>query len=564
MSAKPSKRVLIVGGVAGGATAAARLRRLDEFADIVLFERGPDIAFANCGLPYHIGGEIPRREDLLVQTVGAMRARFNLDIRTRHEVVAIEPAARRVTVRDLEADRQYTESYDYLLLAPGAAPIRPPLPGVDLPQVCTLRNLPDTDRIKALVDRGAGSAVVVGAGFIGLEMAENLRRRGLQVTVVELLPQVLPPFDPEMVVPIYEQLTGQGIDVRLNQAVTAFAEQDGRLRVELRDGQSIPADLAILAVGVRPDTDLARAAGLKLNERGAIVVDEHMRTSDLHIFAVGDAVEVRDAVLDEPTMLPLAGPANRQARIAADNICGRPSRFRGVQGTAIVRVFDTVAACTGASAKRLRQRGAAFDYVYVRPKSHAGYYPGAQPMTIKLLYRCDDGRVLGAQIVGGEGVDKRIDVLAVAIQAGLTACDLEQLELAYAPQFGSAKDPLNIAGFVAANKLRGDVRSIEADQVDEQVLAGHHVIDVRNPEELRKFGSIPGADNIPLPLLREQVGRIGKDKPLLVTCQAGQRGYYACRLLGQLGFDCTNLGGGYATYAQACKARELAGGGDRA
>ncbi len=550
-----NRKIVIVGGVAGGATAAARARRLDEHAEIVLLERGPDIAFANCGLPYHIGGEIEHRDALRVQTVAGLKARYNLDIRTRSEAVAIDRDRRTVRIVDHAGGRTYDESYDALLLSPGAAPVRPPLPGADHAAVCTLRNLQDMDRIRAAAAT-ARDAVVVGGGFIGIEMAENLRRRGLHVTLVELLPQVLPPMDPEFAERVRRELVAHGVTLRLGESVTGFEDHAGRLRVGLRGGSPLEADLVILAVGVRPDTQLARDAGLELNQRGAIVVDEHMRTSDPHIYAVGDAVEVTDAVLGGPTMLPLAGPANRQARIAADNICGRPSTFRGVQGTAIVRAFGLTAACTGASEKTLRQRGVAYESIYVFPKSHAGYFPGAEQMMLKLLFAPPEGHILGAQIVGGDGVDKRIDVLALAIQAHLTTFDLEQAELAYAPQFGSAKDPINIAGFVAGNKLRGDVHCISPAAVDPQLAQRYTLIDVRNPDELAG-GTIPGSINIPLPLLRKRLDDIPRDKPLLVFCAVGQRGYYACRCLSQRGFECASICGGFAAYDLAAGASDV-------
>jgi NADPH-dependent 2,4-dienoyl-CoA reductase/sulfur reductase-like enzyme/rhodanese-related sulfurtransferase len=538
------KKLVIVGGVAGGATAAARARRLDENAEIVLLERGENVSFANCGLPYHIGGEIAARQELLVQTKEGLTRRFALDIRTQSEVTGIARGAQTVHVRDLTTGREYDESYDFLLLSPGADPIRPPLPGIDHPRIFTLRNLADMDRIKQVVDGGAKDALVVGGGFIGLEMAENFRRRGLHVTLVELLPQVMPPLDPEMAAPIHEELTTNGVQLHLGDSVTGFADVGGRVRATLKSGTALETDLVMLAVGVRPDAKLARDAGLTLSERGAIVVDEHMRTSDPAIYAVGDAVQVRDAVLGGMTLVPLAGPANRQARIAADNICGRPSRYRGSQGTAVVRVFNLTVACTGASEKVLRQRAVAFKKVYVTAPHHAGYFPGAQPMLIKLLFTPDDGRILGAQIVGGAGVDKRIDVLALAIQAGLTVADLEEAELAYAPQFGSAKDPVNMAGFVAGNVLRGDDEYVYAEELHEAARAGWTIVDVREEPEFAA-GHIPGALLVPLSQLRQRWREIPRDKPIAVHCAAGQRAYYACRFLRQEGLPCKNVPGGF-------------------
>lgn len=540
-------RLVIIGGVAGGATAAARARRLSEDAEIVLVERGAEVSFANCGLPYHVGGEIADRRRLLVQTRTGLMERFRLDIRIRTEALAIVPAARCVRLRDLASGREYEEPYDALLLSPGAAPVRPPLPGIEHPRILTLRNLSDMDRIKEIVDAGAARAVVVGGGFIGLEMAENLRRRGTAVTLVELLPQVLPPLDPEMATPVHEELARNGVQVLLGDAVAGFADDGGRVRATLRSGATLAADLVVLAVGVRPDTGLAQSAGLRLTSRGAILVDDHMRTSNPHIYAVGDAVEVGDPVLGDRVFVPLAGPANRQARIAVDNIFGRSARFRGTQGTSIVRVFGVVAAATGASEKRLKATGRPYRRVYIVPNQHAAYFPGAQPMILKLLFAPDDGRVLGAQIVGGEGVDKRIDVLALAIQTGLTVADLAEAELAYAPQFGSAKDPVNMAGFVAANVLSGDDEVIYAEELDEARRDQYTIVDVREPGE-HAAAHIPGAHLIPLGELRDRWDEIPRDKPIVVHCAAGQRAYYACRFLRQRGVPCRNLSGGLRVY----------------
>jgi len=542
-----SKKLVIVGGVAGGATAAARARRLSEDAEIIIFERGPDVAFANCGLPYHIGGQIAERRKLLVQTQAGLAARFNLDIRVRSEVIAIDRAARKLRVRDLARGHEYEETYDVLLLAPGAIPLRPPLPGINHPRVFTLRNMVDMDRIKQTVDGGAKSAVIVGGGFIGLELAENLTRRGLSVTLVELLPQVLPTFDPELAAGVQQALARHGVRLMLQTQATGFDDAAGRVRLRLSSGAELEADLVVVAVGVRPDTQLARDAGLELDERGALVVDQHMRTSDPCIYAVGDAVQVQDAVLGGPTLVPLAGPANRQARIAADNIFGRQSKFRGVQGTAIVRVFDTTAAQTGASEKVLRRRGVPYRRVYVHRGHHADYYPGAERMTIKLLFAPDGGRVLGAQIVGGAGVDKRIDVLALAIQAGMTVYDLEEAELAYAPQFGAAKDPINIVGFVAANLLRGDEEFVYAEELPDASRDQYVILDVRSPAEY-EAGCVPGAKLLPLSELRRRWQELPRDRQIVTYCQVGQRAYYANRFLRQKGLRPLNLAGGLTTY----------------
>lgn len=547
------KKLVIVGGVAGGATAAARARRLDETAEIVLLERGHDVSFANCGLPYHIGGEIAQRGALLVQTPAGLDARFNLDVRIRSEVVRIDRTARRVHIRDLARDREYTEGYDALLLAPGAAAIVPPLPGINHPAICTLRNMADMDRIKERVEHRAQSAVVVGGGFIGLEMVENLRRRGLTVALVELLPQVMPPLDPEIAARLHRELAAQGVALHLADAVTEFADQGGRVRARLKSGAALEADLVVLAVGVRPESTLARAAGLTLSERGAIIVDEHMRTSDPHIYAVGDAVQVRDPVLGGDTVIPLAGPANRQARIAVDHIFGRPSRYRGTFGTSVVRVFNVTAALTGVTEKTLRQRGVAYKKVYVHRPQHVGYFPGAQLMTIKLLFAPTDGKILGAQIVGGAGVDKRIDVLATAQQAGLTVMDLETLELAYAPQYGAAKDPVNIAGNVAANALRGDEDFVDPAELGDDALPNWTILDVREPREF-EAGHVPGAILIPLGQLRVRWEEIPTNKPLAVYCAVGQRAYYATRILRAKGLHPRNIAGGFTMYS-LCHAR---------
>jgi NADPH-dependent 2,4-dienoyl-CoA reductase/sulfur reductase-like enzyme/rhodanese-related sulfurtransferase len=540
-------KLVIVGGVAGGASAAARARRLSEEAHIVLFERGPNVSFANCGLPYYVGGEIADREHLLVVTPERMQKRYNLDVRTRTSVEAIDRQAKKVRVRDLATGREYEEAYDKLILAPGAAPLRPPIPGIDLPGIYTLRNLQDVDRIKEKVDQGVRQAVVVGAGFIGLELVENLVRRGIDTAVVELQDQVLPPFDREMTTPIAEELAARGVSVFLGQSAEAFEQTPEGLLVHLKSGQRLPAQLVVLGVGVRPENKLAVDAGLEVGPRGGIRVNEHLQTSDPDIYAVGDAIEVQDFVLSVPTQVPLAGPANRQGRIAADHIFCLPDRYRGTQGTAIVQVFDRTAAMTGASEKTLRRVGRAYRKVYVHPTHHAGYYPGAEAMTLKLLFDPQDGKILGAQAVGGAGVDKRIDVLAVAIQAGMTVFDLEEMELAYSPQYGSAKDPINMAGFVAAGMIRGEQPQVDGDVVAASPAEGPFLIDVRTPQEYAG-GHIPGAVNLPVDELRSRLGELPRDREIAVYCQVGQRGYLATRILLQAGFRAVNVGGGYKTY----------------
>jgi NADPH-dependent 2,4-dienoyl-CoA reductase/sulfur reductase-like enzyme/rhodanese-related sulfurtransferase len=541
-------KLLIVGGVAGGASAAARARRLSEDAEIILFERGPDVSFANCGLPYYLGGEITGRDKLLVVTPERLRTRYKLEVRVRTSVEAIDRAAKKVRAHDLASGREYEESYDKLILAPGAAPIRPPLPGIDLPGVFTLRNLQDMDRIKAKLDQGVRQAVVVGAGFIGLELVENLVRRGIATTVVELQDQVLPPFDKEMTTPIAEHLAAKDVSLLLGQSAEAFEQAPDGLVVHLKSGQRLPAQLVVLGVGVRPENKLAVDAGLEVGPRGGIRVNEHLQTSDPDIYAVGDAIEVKDFVTGEPTQVPLAGPANRQGRIAADNIFGRAARYRGTQGTAIVRVFERTAALTGASEKVLRLAKRPYRKVYVHPTHHAGYYPGAEAMTLKLLFDPETGKVLGAQAVGGAGVDKRIDVLAVAIQAGMTVFDLEETELAYSPQYGSAKDPINMAGFVAGGLLRGDHPQVDVEAVLTLPTARHpFVLDVRTPQEFAA-GHVPHAVNIPVDDLRSRLGELPHDQEIAVYCQVGQRGYLATRIMRQAGFQVVNVGGGFKTY----------------
>jgi NADPH-dependent 2,4-dienoyl-CoA reductase/sulfur reductase-like enzyme/rhodanese-related sulfurtransferase len=541
-------KLVIVGGVAGGASAAARARRLSESADIVILERGPDVSFANCGLPYYVGGEIIERGKLLVATPEFLRRRLNLDVRTGSQVESIDRAANRVQVRELATGRTYEEAYDKLILATGAAPLRPPIPGLDLPGIYTLRNMQDADRLKASVDAGVREAIVVGAGFIGLEMVENLVRRGIRTTVVELQDQVLPPLDKEMTTPLAEHLAEHGVELLLGESAEAFEAAPEGLSVRLKSGRRLTAQLVSLGIGVRPESQLATAAGLEVGPRGGIRVTTSLQTSDPDIYAVGDVIEVQDLVTGTPTPVPLAGPANRQGRLAADHIFGKSAEYRGTQGTAIVKVFDRTAAMTGASEKTLRRVGQSFRKVYIHPSHHAGYFPGAEAMSLKLLFASETGRILGAQAVGGAGVDKRIDVLAVAIQARMTVFDLEEMELAYSPQYGSAKDPVNMAGFVAAGLVRGehpqaDVEAVLALPDSERPL----LLDVRTPAE-HAAGTIPGSTNIPIDELRENLSRLPRDRPIAAYCQVGMRGYLATRILLQSGFDAVNLGGGYKTY----------------
>jgi NADPH-dependent 2,4-dienoyl-CoA reductase/sulfur reductase-like enzyme len=537
-------KVVIIGGVAGGASAAARLRRLDEKAEIVLFERGEYVSFANCGLPYHMGGVIAERDKLLVMTPERFKARLAVDLRLRHEVVSIDRAARTVRALNVVTGETVTETYDKVLLATGSTPVRPPLPGADDPDVMTLWTMGDMDAIKARAEEDVKRAVVVGGGFIGLEAAENLRHRGVEVTLVELLPQVLPAIDPEMAAWLHKELGQNGVALRLGAAVERFSRDlKGQLRVHLKGGEALETELVVMSVGVRPNSALARDAGLAIGERGGIVTDGAMRTSDPDIYAVGDAVQVTDPVLGVLTQIPLAGPANKQGRLAADALAGLPvAPYRGTWGASIVKVFGLTAASVGASEKALKRAGAAYEKVYLHPFSHATYYPGAQMMHLKLLFS-RDGRVLGAQIVGGEGVDKRIDVLATAMQAGLTVAALERLELAYAPPFGSAKDPVNFAGYVAGNVLSGTVHQVFADALP----AGALLLDVREPSEVES-GSIPGAVAIPLGQLRKRLGELPRDRKVVAYCAVGLRGYLAERILRQSGVEAFNLAGGITSW----------------
>lgn len=550
-----AKRILIIGGVAGGAACAARLRRLDEKAEIVLFERGPDISFANCGLPYFLGGVISERQSLLVAGPGRFRDWLNVAVRTGHDVRRIDRAARTIDVVNLQSGACTTEHYDALVLSPGAQPVRPPLPGIDLEGIFSLRNLEDTDQINAwLQGRRPVRAVVVGGGYIGLEMVENLHRRGVEVTVLEAASQVMSPMDPEMVAPVYAELRRQGVDLRLNNGVAGFERgRDGEIEVRAAGGERFAAGLVILAIGVKPDVALAHDAGLEIGSLGGIRVDEQMRTSDPAIWAAGDAVEVRDFITDQWSLIPLAGPAARQGRIAADAICGRNSTFRGSQGTAIVGVFGLTLAGTGASEKRLRAAGMRYEKSYTHSPHHAGYYPGAEMMAIKLLFEPGSGRILGAQAVGGAGVDKRIDVLAMAIQKQATVYDLEEAELCYAPQYGSAKDPANMAGFVAANVLRGDVDVSHWQEWFARRESGRElplVLDVRTPSEAAQ-GAVPGSVNIPLGEIRARLGELPRDREIWVHCGVGQRSYYATRVLRQNGFQVRNLSGGMKSFQSA-------------
>lgn len=545
------RKILVIGGVAGGATAAARARRTDETAEIRILEKGPYISFANCGLPYFVGGEIGDRSALLLQTPESFKALFDVDVAVEHEALAIDPASRTVRVRDLRTGKEYDESYTALILAPGAVPIRPPVPGIDLPNIFVLRTVPDSDAIRAYIEEhGARRAVVLGAGFIGLEMVENLVRRGLAVTLVDKAPQVLPALDPEMAAFVHLALDQAGVEVIVGDGLAAFEEEGGRAAaVRLESGRRVEGDLFILGLGVRPDTRLARQAGLAIGPTGGIRVDAYMRTSDAHIYAAGDAVELVNLVTGKPQLIPLAGPANKAGRVAGANAAGDHLTFPGALGTAIVRVGTVTAALTGLTEKAARREGMNIAVSYTTSPHHADYYPGAEPMVIKLVWEAETGRLLGAQAVGGAGVDKRIDVIATAIMGKMTVEDLTNLDLAYAPPFGSAKDPVTVAGMHAQNVRRDQLQVITPREVAEALEAGVplQVVDLREPYEYA-IGALPGAVNIPFPQLRSRIGELDPTRRTVVYDGNGQRGYWGARVLAQHGFDVRSLTGGYTLW----------------
>lgn len=551
-------KVVIVGGVAGGATAAARIRRLDEQAEIVVFERSGYVSYANCGLPYYIGGIIEDPEELTLQTPESFFARFRITMKVRHEVTAIHPDRRTVTVRDLEAGTEFEEAYDKLLLSPGAKPTQPRLPGAGLDNLFTLRTVEDTLRIREYIDQNQPrSAVLAGGGFISLELAENLRELGMEVTIVQRPRQLMHPFDPDMAALIHSEARRHGVRLALGHTVEGFEAKDGGVDVLLQDGPPLHADLVVMAIGVTPDTALARAAGLELGLKGSIVVNDRMETSVPDIYAVGDAVQVKHFVTGRDTLIALAGPANKQGRIAADNICGGDSRYTGSQGSSVLKVFDMTAAVTGLNETNARAAGLAADAVVLSPMSHAGYYPGGRVMTMKVVFERETGRLLGGQIVGYEGVDKRIDVLATAIRAGMTAVELKDLDLAYAPPYSSAKDPVNMAGFMVENLLRGVVKQWRLEDLDALPRDGSAVLlDVRTGEEYR-MGHIPGFVNIPVDELRERLGELDRSKPVYAICQSGLRSYIACRILEGRGFTCCNFSGGFRFYDAVMNDRRL-------
>lgn len=537
-------KIVIIGGVAGGASAAARARRLNEDAEIVVLERGHHPSFANCGLPYYVDGQIQTRDKLLVAPVEMLRQRHRLDVRTRCEVTGIHCEDHLVHVTKLESGESYTESYDKLIIATGASPFRPPIPGIESERVLELRDLDDADKMHALATSGASHAVIVGGGFIGVEVAENLVRRGIHVTIVERLDQILAPWDSEMVRPIEAHMRNQGVDLLLEETTSSFEQTDAGLQVGLESGATLDCNFAVVCIGVRPESRLAAQAGIECGPRGGILVNDSMQTSDPDVYAVGDVTQVRCAVSKAPVQIPLAGPANRQGRIAADHIFGRPSTYRGTQGSAIVGVFGMTAAMTGLSEKILQGNETSFEKIYIHPSDHAGYFPGANQMTLKLLFDPATGVILGAQCVGTTGVDKRMDVLAVAIQAGMTVYDLEEVELCYAPQYGHAKDPINMAGFVSSGVIRGDQPVVHLDSI---ATNSRLLLDVRTQREF-EAGHLPGAIHIPLEALRQRAEELPRDRKITAYCKVGQRGYLATRLLNQRGHDAANLSGGYQMW----------------
>ena len=546
-------KTIIVGGVAGGASAAARLRRLNENDEIIILERGDYISFANCGLPYFIGGEITDRNMLTLQTPESFRKRFNIDVRVKSEAVKISPEAHTVTVRNVYTGEEYVENFDKLILSPGAEPIRPNISGIDLPHVFTLRNIPDTMKIKSFIDSSKPEkAVVVGGGYIGVEMAENLANAGLEVSIVELADHLIAPLDADMAADVHRYIRSKGIKLFLNNGVTEITDK----KVILQNG-SIEADMVIMSVGVRPETSLAKECGIALNSRGSIIVNSHMQTNYPDIYAVGDAVEVKDFVTGSAAFIPLAGPANKQGRIAADNIVGIHSEYKGTQGSAVLKLFDMTVATTGLNEKRASAEGIDYDKTYTYSASHASYYPNATNMSVKVLWDKNTRKLIGAQIVGFDGVDKRMDVLAAVIRFGAEVNDLKDLELCYAPPFGSAKDPVNMAGFVAENVINGTVKQFFWHDVEKLPRDGSvTLLDVRTKTEIDR-GMIDGFINIPLDTLRDKLDKLPKDKPVYVHCHSGLRSYIACRILSGSGYDCYNLAGGWRLYESVINDRTV-------
>lgn len=541
------KKIVIVGGVAGGASTAARLRRIDENAEIIMFERGEFISFANCGLPYYIGDVIKRKQSLLVQTVEGMSKRFNMDIRVFNEVTKINPGEKKISVKNLQTNEEYEEFYDTLVLSPGANPIVPPIPGIEEAKTLfTLRNIRDMDAIKSHIDENKPqSAIIIGGGFIGIEMAENLHDIGIHVTLVEAAEQIMGPIDLEMASILHEHIRDKGVELILRDGVKSF-EDEGK-KLVLQSGKEIETDLIILSIGVRPENKLAKEAGLEIGGRGGIVVNEYLQTSNEDIYAVGDVIEVNDFISGNKTMIPLAGPANKQGRIVANNICGQKEKYIGTMGTSAAKIFDMVVASTGNNEKLLRAQNIPYETVHIIPASHSNYYPGSSPIFMKMLFDKESGKIFGAQAVGSDGVEKRIDVIATAITGKLTVMDLQRLELSYAPPFSSAKDPVNMLGFVATNVVEGTVSTVQWHEIDKIVKDGGLLIDVRTSIE-RQLGFIKGSVHITLDELRDRLDEIPKDKAIYVYCQVGLRGYIATRILMQNGFDVKNLDGGLRIY----------------
>jgi len=551
-------KVVIIGGVAGGATAAARIRRLDEQAEIIVFERSGYISYANCGLPYYIGDTITDPEALTLQTPESFFSRFQITMKVRHEVTAIHAERNVVSVKNLETGAEFEERYDKLLLSPGAKPSLPPVPGTDIDRLFTLRTVEDTFLIKDYINKkNPRSVILAGGGFISLELAENLRHLGMEVTIIQRPKQLMNPFDEDMASFIHSEMRSHGIRLLLGHTVEGFEETENGVRVLLKEEAPLSADMAVLAIGVSPDTRLAEMAGLKLGIKNSIIVNERMETSVPNIFAVGDAVQVKHFVSGEDSLISLAGPANKQGRIAADNICGKDSRYSGSQGSSIIKVFNMTAAVTGLNEKSAKKAGLSVDKVILSPMSHAGYYPGGKVMTMKVVFEKETYRLLGAQIVGYEGVDKRIDVLATAIRAGMKATDLNELDLAYAPPYSSAKDPVNMAGFMIENIASGQLKQFHLEDINDLPLDGSvTLLDARTEGEFSR-GHVTGFINIPVDQLRENLNKLPKDKPVYVMCQSGLRSYIACCILKGEGYDAYNFSGGYRFYDAVVNDRKL-------
>jgi len=542
-------KVVIIGGVAGGATTATRLRRLDENAEIVIIERGEYVSFANCGLPYYIGNEIRNKDNLIVQTPEDFKQRFNIDVRILNEAIEIDKTNNVVTIKNLQNGETYSETYEKLVLSPGAMPIKPNIEGIDNSKVFTLRNIPDTYKIKEYIDNvKPTSAVIVGGGYIGIEMAENLANLGMSVTIIEQSDHIINSLDLDMSIYVKRYMESKEVKIILSNAVKKIEDKNGSLNVALTDGEMM-ADMVIMSVGVRPESTLAKNEGLDLNEKGAVIVNDKMQTSDENIYALGDVVEITNFVTKKKGYIPLAGPANKQARIVANNICGKNSTYKGTQGSSILKVFEITVASTGVNETAAKEANLDYDKVIIHPASHATYYPNALPLVMKVIYEKNTGRILGSQIVGYEGVDKRCDILATAIRANMTASDLTELELCYAPPYSSAKDPVNIAGYVIENTIMDNIKNVHFDDVQSYLKDDSYIfLDVRSGAEIEKIGSIPNSINIPVDELRKRIDELDKTKKIIVVCQSGLRSYIACRMLTNKGYDCYNLSGGFSLY----------------